>query len=199
MTLDPLTSVVMLATTPERRRLETAESFCLAVEGLASVIGLVRLHPSEGLSTYAEIAKRHPRVRFTTNSESSLDESLAAADIVVVSISGLGSDALIKRKPVVVLSEESAQSGHDWDLVEQAGCPRAQTPGELAHVLSRMLSDKAFREQSQCRAESYVAQLCGAFGQESARQIATFAREQVERSSMAGVKRTGSLTEVSNG
>lgn len=182
LALDPQKPVVMLGASPGHQRLELAESFCRAVETLDSVSGVVRLHASENMDNYQSVAECHPRVRFTMNSDATLDESLAAADIVVVCVSGLGSDALVKRRLAVVLNPEDALSGHDWDLVERAGCPHARTPGELADVLRRMLSDKSFREQCAKTAEEYVSYLCSAFGQESARRIAGIVEETAKRS-----------------
>ena len=77
---------------------------------------------------------RHPMVSFVENRRASVDEALAASDIVVVRASGFGSDALVKRKPVVVLSPDQQPRGHDLDLIEPAGCPHAARRSELAAV-----------------------------------------------------------------
>ncbi len=127
--------VAILATSPERYRLALAEAFCAAIEQLPGMSGVVRLHPSEDLTSYAAIIAGHPTVSFVENSRASTDEALAATDVVVVRASGFGSDALVKRKPVVVLSPEQKPTGHDLDLIELAGCPHAHDADELAAVL----------------------------------------------------------------
>jgi hypothetical protein len=182
LALDPLLPVVVFAATPERKFLELAESFCTAVESLDCLTGVVRLHPSEKLATYAAVVRRHPRVRFFQSHSATLDESLAAADVVVVHSSGVGSDAMVKRRLTVVFNEDAEPSGHDQDLIEQAGCPHARTPEELAQVLRRLLSDKNLREQHTRTAEQYVSRFCGAFGQESARLTASIVRQVAETS-----------------
>ena len=74
-------------------------------------------------NTYAPVAKRHPNVRFLRNRDATLDEALAAADIVVVPNSGFGSDALVRRRFVIVLDLPTMRLGHGRELIEQAGCP----------------------------------------------------------------------------
>ena len=130
--------VAMLATSPESIRFELAEAFCRAIEQLPGMSGVVRLHPSEDLASYQTMIARHPTVSFVENRRASVDEALAASDIVVVRASGFGSDALVKRKPVVVLSPDQKPTGHDLDLIELAGCPHAHDSDELAAALGRM-------------------------------------------------------------
>ncbi len=170
--LGPNARVALLATSPDRGRLSLAEQFCTAVEAVPDIIGMVRLHPAESMLVYAEVAARHPRVRFMENTEATLDESLAAADVAVVRGSGVGGDALVKRRPVIVLDPEGELAGNDRDLVQSAGCPHARTPEELAGLISRLLDDADYRTALSQAAESYVADFCGAFGRESARLIA---------------------------
>lgn len=183
LALDHEVPVVMYATTTaEPHRLEGAELFCAAIERMSGVAGVVRLHPAEKIEVYAPVARRYPHIRFSVNSEATLDESLAAADIVVACWSGVGSDALIKRRPLAVLNPDPALRGPDWDLVERAGCPHARTAGELATILERILHDESFREQRANAAERYVADFCDAFGNESARRIADIVKQIADTS-----------------
>ena len=94
------------------------------------------------------------------NSELSLDESLAATDVVVVQSSGLGSDALVKRRLAVVVEIPDAPLGHGKDLIEQAGCPRAASAEELAAALRRLLFDEEARRCHFAAAERYVEDFC---------------------------------------
>jgi hypothetical protein len=160
--------VAMLATSPEGFRFALAEAFCTAVEHLPSMSGVVRLHPSEDLSSYETLISRHPTVSFVENGRASSDEALAAADVVVVRASGFGGDALVKRKPVVVLSGDRDPMGHDRDLIELAGCPHAHDSDELAAVLDRMTTDPGFRAEREVAAERFVTRFCAAFGDEAA-------------------------------
>ncbi len=173
--------VAMLATAPESIRFELAEAFCRAIEQLPGMSGVVRLHPSEDLASYQTMIARHPTVSFVENRRASVDEALAAADIVVVRASGFGSDALVKRKPVVVLSPDQKPTGHDLDLIELAGCPHAHDSDELAAVLGRMARDPAFRAEREIAAERFVTQFCAAFGNESADITAAAVRAVADR------------------
>lgn len=175
--LDPSARVVLFATSPERDHLETVELFCSAMASLSSVVGVVRLHPSQNRITHITIASRYPQIRFIDGSQATLDESLAAADVVVVSQSGVGGDALLKGRPVIVLNRAETLTGAGWDLVELAGCPHARSPQELAGILGQMTrGDVSYRRPSTA-AEEYVAKFCGAFGHESARRIADIVKD----------------------
>jgi hypothetical protein len=172
---------VMLATSPESIRFELAETFSRAIEQLPGMSGVVRLHPSEDLASYQTMIARHPSVSFVENNRVSLDEALAAITVVVVRASGFGSDALVKRRPVVVLSPDMKPTGHDGDLIELAGCPHAHDSNELAAVLGRIVWDPAFRAERAIAAERFVAGFCAAFGNEAADITAAAVRAVADR------------------
>ena len=173
--------VAMLATSPESIRFDLAEAFCKAIERLPGMSGVVRLHPSEALSSYQTMIARHPTVSFVENASVSLDEALAAIDVVVVRASGFGSDALVKRKPVIVLSPDEEPTGPDLDLIELAGCPHAHDSEELAAVLGRMTQDPTFRAEREAAAEAFVTRFCAAFADESADLTVAAVRALVDR------------------
>jgi hypothetical protein len=179
--------VAMLATSPEDIRFELAEAFCRAIEQLPGMSGVVRLHPSEDLTSYQTMIARHPTVSFVENGRASVDEALAATNFVVVHTSGFGSDALVKRKPVVVLSPDQEPTGHDLDLIELAGCPHAHDSDELAAVLGRMAQDSTFRAEREIAAEHFVTRFCAAFGNESADLTAAAVRAVADRREPLGL------------
>jgi hypothetical protein len=181
LSIDPSHRVAMLGTSPVQpeQRICVARWFCDAVSQLDGVSGMVRLHPSENLEFYADIARNYPRVRFMDNSQFTLDESLAATDVVVVQDSGIGSDALVKRRLVAVVEFPGIPLGHGKDLIEQAGCPRAAGPEELALALRRLLFDEDARRCHLVAADRFVADFCAYFGQDSARRIAEAVLETV--------------------
>jgi hypothetical protein len=143
------------------------------------VSAAVRLHPAEQLSTYDSVAKRHSRVRFMSNSDATLDEAIAAADLVVVPSSGFGSDALVKRRLTIVLDLPTLPGGHSEDLVSQASCPRATNARELAGAIRRLLFDENERQRHFAAAERYVAAFCEFFGEQSACRIAKLVDEHL--------------------
>ena len=181
--------VVMLATSSDSTRFELAEAFCTAMEQLPGASGVVRLHPSDNLTSYQTMIARHPTVSFVENGRVSVDEALATTDFVVVRASGFGSDALVKRKPVVVLSPDQQPTGHDLDLIELAGCPHAHDAAELAAVLGRLTRDPAFRAEREVAAERFVAQFCAAFGSESADITAAAVRAMADRREPESINR----------
>jgi hypothetical protein len=171
--------VAMMGTAPIRcdEFRELVEMFCRAADRLKGISAVVRLHPSEQPGTYALIAQRHPTIRFFTDSEASLDESLAAADVVVCQSSGLGSDALVMGRLTIVLDTPGLRLGPAQDLVERARCPRVTTEDELVAALRCLLFDEAARHEQAAVATKYVREFCAAFGRDSARLIAKMITE----------------------
>jgi hypothetical protein len=181
-------SVVMLGTAPVCRRdcLAMAELFCEGLARLEGVSAIVRLHPSERLETYEPVMQRYPRVRFCTNSDATLDEALAAAEIVVVSSSGLGADALLKGRMTVVLDLPPLALGFGAELIEHAGCRRATTAEGLASAIRDLLTNPSERRRHLAVAERYVGEFCAFFGKESARRIVAIVSTVVPAAGAAG-------------
>ena len=132
----------------------------------------MRIDPAEKLAFYAAIAKRHPHVRFFSNADATVDESLAAADIVVIRDSGFGSDALVKQRLVIVLDTYGEPLMHGQDLIDLANCPHAVTADELASMTRKMLFDNEYRKRQHSAAEAYTKKHCEYFGEEAAKRIA---------------------------
>jgi glycosyltransferase involved in cell wall biosynthesis len=194
--LDAEQPVIVLGTTPidEQGRRRLAEVFCAAAGKLPTVSAVVRLHPSERLEQYAPVAKCYPAVRFQENRAATLDEILAAADIVVVPNSGFGSDALVKRRLAVVLDLPGLPLGHGGDLIEQGGCPRARDAEELAAVIDRLLTDEGERRHRFALAERYLEQFCAFFGRDSARRIAAFVTDSLPSRSLNSLSTGANLS-----
>jgi hypothetical protein len=165
--------VVLLATAPFPRpqRLQLAELFCSTVEALSGVVGVVRLHASEQLDAYRPVVRRHPAVRFLPNGAWTVDEAIAAADVVVVHSSGFGSDALTKGRPVIVLDAIDVPLGHGADLHRLAHCPKPCSSGELAAAIRSLVFDEAARRQALEAAARFARMFCAAAGQQAAANI----------------------------
>jgi hypothetical protein len=172
--LDINQPAVMLGTAPYRDEVcyAEAETFCRAMSKVEGASAFVRLHPSQTLKFYGPIATRYPGVRFFANTAATLDESLAAADIVVMRDSGIGGDALVKKRLVVVLEADRGPLEHGQELIDCAGCPCASSADELATIVKRILLDDQLRQGLFVAAERFVREHCAYFGQDSARRIA---------------------------
>jgi hypothetical protein len=177
--LDPARPVVMLGTDPfpMQQRLRLAETFCQAVRGQSSVSAVVRIHAVERIEAYKNLAAQYPEVTFLPNDACTLDEALAAADVVVVHSSGLGSDALVKRRLTVVLDAIDVPLGHGRDLADLAGCPLATSAESLREILLRLLADGPERRNCELAREEFVQRFCAFFGEEAARRIADGVRQ----------------------
>ncbi len=172
--LDINQPAVMLGTAPYRDEVcyAEAETFCRAMSKVEGASAFVRLHPSQTLKFYGPIAARYPGVRFFANTAATLDESLAAADIVVMRDSGIGGDALVEKRLVVVLEADRGPLEHGQELIDCAGCPCASSADELATIVNRILLDEQHRQGLLSAAERFVREHCAYFGQDSARRIA---------------------------
>lgn len=172
--LPPDKPLALLASNPihpdHRRKL--ARAFCEGIGNNGRITAVVRLHPSEEIDFYIPEMKDFPRVRFLENSVWTLDEALAAADVVVCHDSGLGNDALVKGKLTVVMDVLPMPLKNGLELCEQAGCPCVRDHTELHEVLIRIISDESFYQRLKNQAEKYVERFCVAFGDQAAANIA---------------------------
>ncbi len=161
--------LVLLATNPINRteRFLLADAFCRAATSLPRVIAAVRLHPSEKLDDYQETIAAFPSVRVLQNHEWTLDESLAAADMVVCRDSGFGNDALVKGRPVLVLQPSAGELANGLSLVQDAGMPLTRNSHELSQTITRYFEDAAFRQQLDEAAKRYAVYFCTYFNGEA--------------------------------
>ena len=173
-------TVALLATNPiELAARECfSRSFCEAVSQSPGILGLVRLHPSESLDAYKEVALSFPHVRFTANDELKPDEAIAAADVVVAHSSGFGGEALAKGRLAVVLDTLDSPIGHGEDLIRFGDVPRARSGEELSGILIRIRSDAGFREALRQSGEVYTKSMFAAFGEEACNNIAAAVRSR---------------------
>lgn len=172
MRIDLSTPVVMLATSPvkdiDRRIL--AETFCEALTKTI-LVGVVRLHPSEKLEFYANLARAYPAVRFLANGVLTIDEAMAVSDVVCCHDSSFGHEAVIKGKSVVVLDVLSTPLRGGLELVDSAGCPRVSSSQNLAAELQHIAGDEEYRRRLLERLQQYVKDNYTAFGSEAVDNI----------------------------
>jgi hypothetical protein len=166
--------VTVLATSPQApsRARRTAEIYCRALDGIPSVVGLVRLHPSEKVQEYSEVQGKHPRVRFLPSALWTADEALAAVDAVIVEHSGFGNDAVLNGKCTIVLSPDGSNNSNGRELVEDAGCLSAASAPELMQRIAQVLQQPGVGQDLLQRAEAYAPRFCAYYGEDAARRIA---------------------------
>ena len=172
--LDLKKDTIMLATSPIDHEVmqRTVSVFCEAAEKSGNWNAFVRLHPSENIDTYSDLAKKYPSVHFYKSSAFSLDDALAAIDIAVVRDSGVGSDALVKGKMAIVLSVDGPPLGHGAELVDKARCPLVSSSDELIDGVQQLLFDETKKRTAYAAAERYVNDFCVAYGKDAAERIA---------------------------
>ncbi len=172
--------VVILATNPmpreEWRKLFYA--FGLAFQEHPAITAVVRLHASEKRAFYREEAARHPRLRLLENQDWTVEEAMAICDVVVSHNSGLGNDALVFGRLVVLLDVLATPLNNGQTLADKAGCPVAHTGAELRQAVDRIVADADHRRELHRQAEAYVHWFCGAFEKEAARNVVAEVRRR---------------------
>jgi hypothetical protein len=173
---------VVLATNPiyAEHRKQLVRVFCQALAGMDRVSGVVRLHPSEKLDFYRPEIAAFPTIKFCANEAWTLDEALAAAEVVVCHNSGLGLDALVKGKLTVILDVLAQPLEMGEELIGKAGCPRARGADELAGIVARILNDGPLRRALQEKAASYLDYFIAAFGEDAAHNLAEIIRARAK-------------------
>jgi glycosyltransferase involved in cell wall biosynthesis len=176
--LPPERPVVLLASANINRESPhfVAQAFCEAFSGRRGLSAVVRLHPSESLAYYSSEIRRFPDIRFLPNDAWTVGEALAASDVIVCRDSGLGNDALVKKRLVVVLDNLPEELGNGRSLAEHARAPVVHDASQLRFVVEKILSDERFRTELEGAAERYVPLFCSAFGDEAAHNAAEAVR-----------------------
>ncbi len=174
--LPPDRPLVMFASNtiyPEHRHI-LVRTFCMAFAGNHQVSAIVRLHPAEKIEFYQNEITSFPQVHFLGNDAWSLDEALAAADVVVCHDSGLGNDALVKGRLVVLLDVLPVEMRNGKQLADSAKAPVARSAEDLSSVVLRIFTDSSYNKELRAAAEQYVDFFCAAFGNDAARNVADF-------------------------
>jgi hypothetical protein len=158
---------------PEHRHI-LVRTFCQAFAGEHRVSAVVRLHPAENIEFYQDEVVSFPEIHFLSNHIWTLDEALSASDIVVCHDSGLGNDALVKGRLVVLLDVLPIEMRNGKQLAEHAQSPVARSAEDLSSVVLRILTDSFYNRQLRIAAERYVNFFCAAFGDDAANNVAYF-------------------------
>jgi len=166
--------IVMLATGPMAREewWKLVFAFGEAFHNHTGVSGVVRLHASERLDDYRAEKLQYPGIRFLENHQWTVEEAMAACDVVVIHNSGLGNDALVFGRLVVLLDVLASPLSNGRTLAAKAGSPVARTAAELRQTVDRIYADADYRQELHRRAEEYVQRFCAAFGQVAAHNVA---------------------------
>lgn len=165
--------VVLLATNPIRSapRRQFFRAFCAAFAGDDRFTTVARLHASEDVTFYVDEMQEFPQVRVLDNDAWSLDEAIAAADVVVCHQSAFAFDALARGTPVVILDAIDEPLGAAQDLVDSAGCPRVGGGAELVAAVDRITRCDDERQAVLAKAEPFLRKLCSAYGDEATQRL----------------------------
>lgn len=173
--------VALLATTPVRESARRAlvSDFGTALPPSCGITAAVRLHPSDHLAVYAQVQADLPHLRLLKAADSSIDETLAAADVVVCHSTAFALDALVKRVPVVVLDSIDEPLTWGRELIDVAGCPRAGSSQELTAIIRSLVGDPEVRQDLLQRTDRYISRVYAAVGNQAAKAVAERIRQLI--------------------
>lgn len=135
------------------------KAVCRVAARLPGASILIRLHPStaayESVEIKRAIVEYYNRGSILFDPGFTLEEALAASDVVVTVDSTVGIQAIAAHKPLVIL---------DWLSVDAAGYVQgeagaaARTEDELLATLKRLMIDPNFREEMRACGQRFLAQ-----------------------------------------
>lgn len=177
--LDSEKPIVLLAMNPIliEYRMKILSVFSEALLNLDSVQGVVRLHPSERLDTYAPIVSRYSHIRILSAQEWTCEEAIAVARVIVNQDSGFGSDALVYGKPVIEIDVLSQPLTNGQKLVDRAGCPCANDWKTLRDEIVRVVSGNEYCQSLLDKSRVYVGDLFFATATEAAINTANLVKQ----------------------
>lgn len=170
--------VILLATNPIRyeEKIRFAEEACKAICS-NNRFALLRIHPSENKSDYAELETRYVgQMKITGSYEQTVDESLAMSDKVVCHNTALLLEALIKNIPVHAFAPSwvSFPLGMSKDAGDVDAISISTTTVELIQQLESGISHT--RQQA---SERYLNNICAYFGSDAAQRVVNLMKNHV--------------------
>lgn len=183
--LDPEKPTILLATNPasDQNRQRFVNAFCSAWQHKNTYNLVVRLHPSELLSSYQRSIDQYGNVIFIENDKISNLDALAMTDVVVCHNTGFALEALMYRKPVVIFDVTSEPLLGAKPLVDHGGCPLVSSPSSLHRTVTKLLSDENAYDEQLSQASDYIPRVYAAYHGDAAMRVATFVRSQVASNS----------------
>jgi hypothetical protein len=153
--------------------------FCEGVSQLPDCQGVVKLHPSEKKEYYADFIRRYPQIIFYNKEELGYEESFALADVVCIFSTAYGFDAVLKKKPLLIINVDDNHLGNSTLLI-QNGIPSVKNAVQLVELLQHVsiLYDVE-------KIDSYCIRYCESFGDESAHTILSLVRERIDKKTPA--------------
>lgn len=167
--------VIVLATNPtkEEFRIKLFRLFCDSMKNLANknFIGLIKLHPSENVSFYKNIADIPANVFFDVDTNITFEESFALADLVCNYNSAFAIDAILKELPLVTINVNDKLLGQAKDYIETGNLPVAYNSRDLASIIDTYFNDKVYANDLVDKIKAYSKRYCLAYSKKAASKI----------------------------
>ena len=179
--LDASRPIALLATNPIawEYREKQVRVFAGATKGVERVQGVVRLHPSEKIEAYSQLAIECSWLKFLDANSWTLEEALKISRVIVNHDSTVGDDALAYGVPVIELDVLPIGLTNGKKLVDEAKCPLARCESELRKEIARIVLDDAVFESQIEASRPFVHNLFFAFGDQAAENTSNVVKELV--------------------
>jgi len=135
--INPEDTVVLLATNNLNPALikKLTEIFCEAISQVKNVKGLVKLHPSEKISSYEEFILKYPGINFYSKDDLSFNDSFLLSDIICTYSTAFAFDAIIKNKPLIIINVDTEHLGISKQIIENGGLKPVENAEELIEAI----------------------------------------------------------------
>ena len=171
--LDKNKPLVVLASSniTKAHKKQLARNYCLAFNDSPDITAMVRLHPNEKPADFEEEIRDYPGIKFSESKELTTDEIIAITDIFVIHNSGLGNDALMQNKIVVVFDCLPLELMNGLVIHQKATMPLVKRPEELRNIVDRILINKNYKSDLIKKAGNYSNYLCSCTGETAVKNI----------------------------
>lgn len=163
-------NVVLLATNAVevQFRHQLIQIFCKAVEKCFDIKGIVRIHPSEEATFYADYIDIYPNILFDNNKLFSYEESFCLGDLFCIFNSAYAIDAILKHLPVVIINVNTDNLGQAADLIETGKLPSVKSEDELEREFQSFFYNSDYRRSIIKNVETYAKHYCYTTGDDAA-------------------------------
>ena len=109
----------------------------------ANIALAVRPHPTIGRQLYADVLETAPKDRVAIVTKGTVHEAIAAADVVITDYSTVGAEAVLLKRPLLVVNMTGAPFPAN-NYADLGVAVEARRPGEVPALLRRLLDEGCY-------------------------------------------------------
>jgi hypothetical protein len=176
-------ALVLLApdNNPDYLRRRLAKLVWQGMQSLSDHRLIIKCHPGETKHLYQALFADESRIHIFSGDEMSIEEAISLADVVVVEYSGVAADALVMRRPVILINLDGELYANQR-MADMGAVLVARSASELQSILNEKKYDWNLNPSLPITVDRYVKEFCVAFGDEASKLTAASIRDIWNRS-----------------